>query len=596
MKQKTDDIKLNIKAMGLRSLTLGMALIGVGGQALAANSYSITTDFNTVGTVGFIPYKIKANNQILGAAATLNIVNNVQVRIPQLYDTTSGSVVNIDNLLNGDTFASSNAINANGQAIGQVLPANSTTGVSPNVFVRNADGSVIDLGMSPGSTAFSAGVGVGINDAGKIFGNKSGTSLCDWRTFVGTVNGGGLTALGSLGGGVYDWTQASAMNASGQIVGRSSPSGACLLSDTWHAFISTPTGLKDLQSSAMPVINPGNGGSTAYDVNDFGFAAGEYPYAFGAATRVFPAGAPIMHAVVWNTNAGTYTDLGKLNFKSSLLGINASGQAVGYEVATTTAATSYAVIGDIASGNLTDLNALVTNLPAGWILGNAFDISDAGEILVSAKDAVNTIHYVLLKPSTTPVITVPAAPTNLSAASISTSQINLTWVDNATNETGQSLERCQGTGCSNFTPIATLAVGATSYSDTALAAGASYSYRVRAQNSTGYSVYSNTATKVTAIAKLAPVAPSNLTALSIARYKVILGWADNASNESGFQIERCKGTACTNFSKIAAVGANVTSYANSNLSRNTSYSYRVRAINSAGKSAYSNILNTKTLP
>ncbi|MEQ1558527.1 MAG: fibronectin type III domain-containing protein [Methyloglobulus sp.] len=591
--------KNNIKSRGLLSLTLGLTMAaGCGGQVFAVTTSYTVTDFTAVGAGGFVPSAINSNGQVLGRSGTLATINNAQIYTPQLYDIASGTVTNIDALANGDIFASASAINAKRQAIGQVLPATSTTGVSTNVFVRNADGSLIDLGMSPGSTAFSAGVGVGINDAGQVFGNKSGTSLCSWRAFAGDINGGGLVSLGSIGGGAYDWTQATAMNSKGEIVGRSSPSGACLLTDTWHAFISTPTGLKDLQSPAMPVINSGSGGSTARGINDFGFVVGEYPYAFATATRVYPAGAPIMHGVIWDAAAGTYSDLGKLNFRSSLFGINASGLAVGYEASTTAGAVAYAVIGDIASGSLTDLNSLATGLPTGWTLTSAYNISDAGQILATAVDAANVAHYALLTPSTTPPPpAVPLAPSSLAAVVVSATQINLSWVDNATNETAQTIERCAGIACTNFAPIATLAADVTTYQDTALAAGTRYRYRVVASNATGDSAYSNIAAVTTNAAPLAtPAAPSALSASAITRNTIALNWLDNSDNEVGFLIERCKGLNCTSFSKIASVGANVVSYTNTGLSRNTNYGYRVRATNAVGKSTYSNILRVKTLP
>jgi hypothetical protein len=44
----------------------------------------------------------------------------------------------------------------------------------------------------------------------------------------------------------------------------------------------------------------------------------------------------------------------------------------------------------------------------------------------------------------------PAAPTNLVATAVSSSQINLTWTDNSNNETGFKIERCIGSGCTSF--------------------------------------------------------------------------------------------------------------------------------------------------
>ena len=83
-----------------------------------------------------------------------------------------------------------------------------------------------------------------------------------------------------------------------------------------------------------------------------------------------------------------------------------------------------------------------------------------------------------------------AAPTNLAAQSVSTSQINLTWVDNATIETGYVVER-------GGVAIATLGANATSYSDAGLAEATTYSYRVKATGSNADSDYSNSASATT---------------------------------------------------------------------------------------------------
>ena len=86
----------------------------------------------------------------------------------------------------------------------------------------------------------------------------------------------------------------------------------------------------------------------------------------------------------------------------------------------------------------------------------------------------------------------------------------------------------------------------------------------------------------------------NLVATAISRSQINLSWTDNATNEDGFRIERCKGATCTNFAQVATVGANVTTFANTGLAQNTAYRYRVRAFNTNGTSAYSNIAQAKT--
>jgi hypothetical protein len=67
------------------------------------------------------------------------------------------------------------------------------------------------------------------------------------------------------------------------------------------------------------------------------------------------------------------------------------------------------------------------------------------------------------------------------------------WIDNANNEQGFKIERCQGNGCSNFAEIAQVGPNVLTYSNTGLARNTRYRYRVRAFNGGGNSAYSNIA-------------------------------------------------------------------------------------------------------
>jgi len=79
----------------------------------------------------------------------------------------------------------------------------------------------------------------------------------------------------------------------------------------------------------------------------------------------------------------------------------------------------------------------------------------------------------------------PAAPSGLAAVAVGADKINLTWTDNANNETGFRVDRCTGAGCTNFAQIGTnLAANTTTYSDAGLTATTQYSYRVRAFGAT----------------------------------------------------------------------------------------------------------------
>ncbi|MBP1750244.1 MAG: hypothetical protein H6Q52_2783, partial [Deltaproteobacteria bacterium] len=176
----------------------------------------------------------------------------------------------------------------------------------------------------------------------------------------------------------------------------------------------------------------------------------------------------------------------------------------------------------------------------------------------------------------------------------SSSQINLSWTDNSTNEQGFKIERCQGSGCTNFGQIATVGANVTTYWNTGLTASTTYTYRVRAYNTAGDSGNSSPASATTQPAPAIPVAPSGLRLKAVSKSAIDLTWTDNSNNETGFEIERCLGSTCANFAWIATVGANTKYYRNSGLSRNTTYRYRVRAYNAVGNSAYSNIASIAT--
>jgi hypothetical protein len=94
------------------------------------------------------------------------------------------------------------------------------------------------------------------------------------------------------------------------------------------------------------------------------------------------------------------------------------------------------------------------------------------------------------------------------------------------------------------------------------------------------------------VAPTLPAAPTGLAASTASASQVNLAWTDASSNESGFKIERS--TDGVNFTQIAAVGANVKTYASTGLAAETKYHYRVRAYNAAGNSAYTAVASATT--
>ena len=191
----------------------------------------------------------------------------------------------------------------------------------------------------------------------------------------------------------------------------------------------------------------------------------------------------------------------------------------------------------------------------------------------------------------------PAAPTNLQAVVISATQINLTWTDNATTETGYTVERAPDNSGApgTFAAIATLPTNSVSYSDVAASPNTRYWYRVRDFTALDVSAYSAQVNATTP--PLPPAAPTNLQAQGTSSSSIDLSWTDNADNETGFLIERAPDNAGTpgTFAQIASVGANVVAFSNTLLNPSTRYWFRVRSYNSAQNSAYSNSANATTL-
>jgi subtilisin family serine protease len=116
------------------------------------------------------------------------------------------------------------------------------------------------------------------------------------------------------------------------------------------------------------------------------------------------------------------------------------------------------------------------------------DIRTDGKVTSVQKPRINLARAVSALPTTT----VPTAPSGLTAAAASTSQINLSWVDNSNNETGFYIERKTGSG-GTYAQIGSVGAGVRSYASTGLTAGTTYYYRVRAYNGSGNSGYSNEA-------------------------------------------------------------------------------------------------------
>lgn len=179
--------------------------------------------------------------------------------------------------------------------------------------------------------------------------------------------------------------------------------------------------------------------------------------------------------------------------------------------------------------------------------------------------------------------TLPAAPTSLAGTAASSTQINLTWVDNAGDETGYHIERAVGGG--SYGQIATLAAGATSFANTGLIASTTYSYRVRAYNSAGFSSYSNAVTVTTQAPPPPPAAPGSPT-VSLSGRTATISWTDVAGETSYQLVREVLNTKNNTWSATTTTLAANTTSRSEGLSRGKTYRYKIRAVNASGSSDY----------
>jgi autotransporter-associated beta strand protein len=227
--------------------------------------------------------------------------------------------------------------------------------------------------------------------------------------------------------------------------------------------------------------------------------------------------------------------------------------------------------------------------------GGAATTWNVGNITNGYPDLLSGgLIYDFLQMETGPQIIIsspPAAPSGLTATTVSGCEIDLTWTNNATNATDLVIQR--STDGVNFYQIGAVMRSATNFADTSLPTGTTYYYRVIANNADGNSLNSNTAQASTQAAQ-PPAMPSGLTATAVATNQINLAWIDNSTNEDGFNLERS--TDGGNYNSLAMLAAGVTNYSDTGLSAGTTYYYRVQAFRSCwGNSTYSAPASAATL-
>lgn len=221
--------------------------------------------------------------------------------------------------------------------------------------------------------------------------------------------------------------------------------------------------------------------------------------------------------------------------------------------------------------------------------------STAYSYLVRAVDGAGNVSAASNTATATTLgdTTAPSAPQNLVASAIDANRIDLTW--SASTDTG-------GSGLAGYriyrngstTALAT--VPTASYSDTSVAANATYTYVVRAYDNAGNeSGASNSASARTPTVPdtTAPSVPQNLAAAAITSTRIDVSWSASTdtggAGVAGYRIYR-------NGATTALATVTTTTYSDTSVAANTAYSYVVSAFDGAGNQSAASSPASATTP
>ncbi|MFH1170457.1 MAG: S8 family serine peptidase [Candidatus Vogelbacteria bacterium] len=132
---------------------------------------------------------------------------------------------------------------------------------------------------------------------------------------------------------------------------------------------------------------------------------------------------------------------------------------------------------------------------SGYQIASVFvDGINQGAITTYTFSNVQANHTISASFSQIPIVNKPTPPSNFTAVAVSPTQVNLTWTDNADNETGFRLWR--STAGATYVQIASPVADTISYPDTNVSPSTVYQYAIQTFNTAGGSafVYANVTT------------------------------------------------------------------------------------------------------
>ena len=179
------------------------------------------------------------------------------------------------------------------------------------------------------------------------------------------------------------------------------------------------------------------------------------------------------------------------------------------------------------------------------------------------------------------------APSTLAATAAGSSQINLTWADNSSNETGFAIDRATDAAFTQNVVTTTAAMNATSTSISGLSSSTTYYFRVRATNGFNKSANSNTASAVTQSGVNQAPTDLALSPSSVMEGQPVgttVGTFSTTDPDAGntFTYSLVGGTGSTDNSSFTISGGTLQTAAIFNFATKSSYSIRVRTTDQGG--------------
>ena len=184
---------------------------------------------------------------------------------------------------------------------------------------------------------------------------------------------------------------------------------------------------------------------------------------------------------------------------------------------------------------------------------------------------------------------IPPDPENLTASVTSTTQIDLSWASGGGSTTGYRIAYDSGasapadcSGAGGATLIDASAITGTSLTVTSLASGTQYSFRVCAIDANPPTTVSGGVIKSATTLSLPPSDPLSLTAITATPSLIQLSWVNGGGSTAGYRIAYRTGSDpgdCLTGTVINENDISATTYQISGLSPNTTYYFRLCAVN-----------------